>query len=60
METQSASHPPADVLLALGSGKLDDATAEALFFHVEVCPECLKTAGRQTGDSFLDKLRAAR
>jgi len=32
METQSASHPPADVLLALGAGKLDDATAEAIFF----------------------------
>jgi serine/threonine protein kinase len=60
METRPASHPPADVLLALGSGKLDDATAEAIFFHVEVCPECLKTAGRLSGDSFLDKLRAAR
>jgi formylglycine-generating enzyme required for sulfatase activity/serine/threonine protein kinase len=60
METRPASHPPADVLLALGSGKLDDATAEAIFFHVEVCPECLKIAGRVSGDSFLDKLRAAR
>jgi serine/threonine protein kinase len=60
METRPASHPPADVLLALGAGKLDDATADAIFFHVEVCPDCLKTAGRLTGDSFLDKLRAAR
>jgi formylglycine-generating enzyme required for sulfatase activity len=60
MDTRPASHPPADVLLALGSGKLDDATASAVFSHVEVCPECLKTAGRQSDDSFLDKLRAAR
>jgi serine/threonine protein kinase len=60
METRPSSHPPADVLLALGAGKLDDATADAIFFHVEVCPDCLKTAGRLAGDSFLDKLRAAR
>src|SRR5665811_2139207 len=60
MDTRPASHPPADVLLALGSGKLDDATAEAIFFHVEVCPKCLEAVGRLTGDGVLDKLRAAR
>ena len=60
METRPAEHPPADVLLALGSGKLDDAAATAVFWHVEACEECIQIAARLSGDSFLDRLRAAR
>ncbi len=58
METHAASHPSTDVLLALGSGQLDDATEKAVYFHVEVCPNCFEAVGRLKGGGFLDRLRA--
>jgi serine/threonine protein kinase len=59
MEARPGTHPSPDVLRALASGQLDDATAEAVVAHLEGCPACCQAAGNLSGDSLLRRLRAA-
>src|SRR5262245_36447739 len=58
-ETRPVSHPSPDTLKALGLGRLDDATAESVFQHLEGCLACRDQVAAQSGDDFLDKLRDA-
>ncbi len=55
-----ATHPSAEDLQSFGLGKLNDAAAEVILRHLENCPDCHKQVAALSGDSFLDKLRAAR
>jgi serine/threonine protein kinase len=55
-----AFHPSAKVLQDYGQGKLDDAAAATVSYHLERCPECLQTVANLSGDSFLDQVRDAR
>jgi serine/threonine protein kinase len=55
-----ATHPSAEDLQSFGLGKLNDAAAEVILRHLENCPGCHKQVAALSGDSFLDKLRAAR
>jgi serine/threonine protein kinase len=59
MEAQPVTHPPADVLEAFGLGKLDDASAEAVGSHLDLCADCRKEVAALSGDSFLARLRQA-
>src|SRR5262249_33685500 len=59
MAARPVTHPSQDVLRALASGQLDDATAETVFAHLDTCPQCCRVAATLGGDSFLPRLRAA-
>jgi serine/threonine protein kinase len=59
MEARPAAHPSAEILLALASGKLDDAGASAVIAHLDDCSSCCQKAASLSGDSFLERLRAA-
>ena len=58
MAPNPTSHPAGHLLLAFGNGQLDDATAEMLVAHFEVCPSCRAKAANLSGDNFLERLRA--
>jgi serine/threonine protein kinase len=60
MAASPGPHPSAEILRAFGSGKLTDAGAAAVVSHLENCPACCHKAADLSGDSFLDRLRAAR
>ncbi len=60
MAPHPASCPSADVLTAFASGKLDDAAAAAVLSHLDACSECLRAVADQSGDDFLERLRAVR
>jgi anti-sigma factor ChrR (cupin superfamily) len=57
MPAQPTTHPSTDTLRALGLGKLEEAEAQAVLHHLEICPDCCRKAMSQPGDSFLDRLR---
>jgi serine/threonine protein kinase len=57
MEAPSANHLSPEVLHALESGRLDEASAQAIFAHLDACAECRQVAIARTGDSFLRRLR---
>jgi serine/threonine protein kinase len=59
MPTDPATHPSVATLQAFGLGKLDDAAADEVQRHLEGCPDCHGRVAALSGDSFLDKLRAA-
>jgi serine/threonine protein kinase len=59
MAVQPVVHPAAETLLALGMGKLDDATAQRVFAHLEQCSDCRQQVAGQTSDEFLQRMRAA-
>jgi hypothetical protein len=48
MAAQPVIHPAAETLLALGMGKLDDATAQSVFAHLEQYTECRRQVASQT------------
>jgi formylglycine-generating enzyme required for sulfatase activity/serine/threonine protein kinase len=60
MQPPALAHPSDDVLVALGSGLLDDATADTVIAHLETCPECCVRASGVPPDSLLQRLRASR
>jgi formylglycine-generating enzyme required for sulfatase activity/serine/threonine protein kinase len=59
MAARLANHPSSEILSALGSGALDDATAAAVLAHLDGCQECCQAATNLLGDSSLRRLRAA-
>ena len=59
MHPSAITHPSADSLKAFGLGQLDDASAEAVMSHLDVCPECCRGVANAAGDGFLERLRAA-
>ncbi len=60
MEARRATHPSADALKAFGLGKLDDAAAELVMRHLDLCEGCRKEVAALSGDDFLARLRQAR
>ncbi len=52
--------PPHESLKAFGLGLLDDASAQALYRHLETCPACRRQAKAVSGDDFLLRLQRAR
>ena len=60
MEARIDPHPPLDSLKAFGRGLLDDASAQALYRHLETCPACRRQAEAASGDDFLLRLQRAR
>src|SRR5207249_1927610 len=61
MDARPATHPSADTLLAFGQGKLEDAAAAAaVMSHLAACADCYREVAALSGDSFLDRVRAAR
>jgi serine/threonine protein kinase len=59
MAARPVTHPSADALRALGAGTLDEPAAAAVLAHLEECPDCCRAAAGLSGDSFLQRLRAA-
>jgi serine/threonine protein kinase len=59
MAAHPVAHPSADALRALAAGTLDDATAASVLAHLDECPDCCRAAAAQSGDSLLQRLRAA-
>jgi formylglycine-generating enzyme required for sulfatase activity/serine/threonine protein kinase len=51
MALQPLAHPTADTLVAFGSGKLDDTTAERVLAHLEQCTECRQQVANQTAST---------
>ena len=60
MEARRATHPSADALKAFGLGKLDDASAEVVMNHLDLCEGCRQEVAALSGDDFLARLRQAR
>src|SRR5712692_9713445 len=60
MKTPPVGHPSVQILQAFGVGKLDDSAAEAVMSHLDTCDACRAAVSAQSGDSFLDRLRAAK
>jgi serine/threonine protein kinase len=58
MKAHDGTHPTAEVLLALGTGKLDDAAVEPVLAHLETCHDCQTRLSSLSGDSMLARLRA--
>jgi serine/threonine protein kinase len=54
-----SDHPPDEVLLSYGNGKLDETIADAIGAHVDSCPACLAKVARLGSDSFVGKVRRA-
>ena len=40
MDIHPSLHPTSEILRAYGLGMLDDASAEAVYKHLEDCPDC--------------------
>ncbi len=59
MAADSDTHPPADVLRGFGLGKLADDASASVLSHLERCPACRREVASLSGDSFLERLRAA-
>ena len=59
MEVRSVDCPSSEVMRALDSGKLDEATAEAVLTHLETCPKCRHAVGGLSIDTLIHRLRAA-
>ncbi len=57
MPADLTTHPSNESLHALNLGKLDEANAQAVLRHVEICPDCCRKAASLPGDSFLNRLR---
>jgi serine/threonine protein kinase len=53
------THPSAETLRAFGLGMLDGAAAKDVMSHLEGCAECQKNGAALSGDSFVNRLRAA-
>jgi hypothetical protein len=58
MSTEPDSHPPAEVLRQFGLGKLTGDSLPILD-HLEQCAACRERVAALSGDSFLDRMRAA-
>jgi hypothetical protein len=59
MPVNPVAHPSAELLQSFNLGKLDDATAERVLRHLEACPACRQQLAALSGDSLLNRLRAA-
>ncbi len=59
MDARPALHPPAPDLAAFIRGRLDTAAAEQVIAHLDGCADCRQAVAAQSGDDFLDRLRAA-
>jgi anti-sigma factor ChrR (cupin superfamily) len=59
MDTHPTPHPTSEILQAYGLGELDDASAEAVYKHLEDCPDCRHVVAEMLPDSFLGRLREA-
>ncbi len=59
MAADSDTHPPADVLRNFGLGKLTDDASAPVLSHLEQCASCRQQVASLSGDSFLERLRAA-
>ena len=59
MDIDPTLHPTAEILQAYGLGRLDDASAEAVYKHLEDCPDCRRQVAEMSPDSFLGRLREA-
>lgn len=57
MEARIDTHPSPESLKAFGLGRMDDASAQALFVHLEHCPACRRQAEEVSGDKFLAPFR---
>ena len=57
MTAQRGTHPPADILKALGLGKLDVRSVDVLMKHLDQCADCRKEVTALSGDDFLNRLR---
>ena len=56
MDAPSVAHPSHEALQSFGLGELDDAWADAVYAHLEQCPECRNWVAEISADSFLDGL----
>jgi serine/threonine protein kinase len=59
MDPRNALHPTHDTLVAFGLGKIDDARQEEVARHLKGCAECRGRVAELSGDSFIDRMRAA-
>src|SRR5206468_4896162 len=59
MDARPVTHPSVESLKAFGLGKMDDASAEALMNHLDLCPDCCKEVAALSGDDFLARFRQA-
>jgi formylglycine-generating enzyme required for sulfatase activity/tRNA A-37 threonylcarbamoyl transferase component Bud32 len=59
MPPPALAHPSDELLAALASGRLDEATAETVIAHLETCPVCTARASSVPPDSLLRRLRDA-
>ncbi len=57
MPAKVTTHPSNETLYALSLGKLDEADAQVVIRHLEICPDCCQKAAALPGDSFLNRLR---
>jgi serine/threonine protein kinase len=57
METCAAGHPSDEALQALSQGRLDDAAAQGVISHLDICPLCRDRVSALPPDPFLDRLR---
>jgi serine/threonine protein kinase len=55
MDAQPAVHPTDQTLLAHGSGRLDDASAEAVGRHLASCPDCRRRVAALSADRGLGR-----
>jgi serine/threonine protein kinase len=56
MGATAAVHPNDQTLQSYALGKLDDASAESVSKHLELCSDCQSRVAEMTSDSFLGRL----
>jgi serine/threonine protein kinase len=59
MTAEREAHPPADLLRQFGLGKLTGDSSATIQSHLEQCDTCRDQVAALSGDSFIDRMRAA-
>jgi serine/threonine protein kinase/WD40 repeat protein len=60
MKPPLKNHPNADELRAFGNGKLSPSANDTVVLHLETCIDCREVVASSSGDSFVNRLRAAK
>ena len=60
MNIPHTTHPTLTDLKAFGLGKMHGTTGDTILQHLETCADCRRIVVESSGDSFLQRLQAAK